>query len=93
MMKHFNKKGAVALTGMIAFVMLGQVAVVAQTESASPSTQIIEPDSGVEAAEFVTINVKDANISEVLKAYSLQTGQSIVCLLYTSDAADEYQRV
>jgi type II secretory pathway component GspD/PulD (secretin) len=31
-----------------------------------------------QSSEFVTINVKNANISEVLKAYSLQTGQSIV---------------
>ncbi|MBT8046474.1 MAG: secretin and TonB N-terminal domain-containing protein, partial [Pontiella sp.] len=29
-------------------------------------------------SEFVTINVRDAKIAEVLKAYSLQTGQSIV---------------
>lgn len=40
--------------------------------------QLIAPAAGAEQSETVTINVKDANISEVLKAYSLQTGQSIV---------------
>lgn len=40
--------------------------------------QIIEPNDAMQGSEFVTINVKDANIAEVLKAYSLQTGQSIV---------------
>jgi type II secretory pathway component GspD/PulD (secretin) len=39
---------------------------------------VVEMEEEAIGAEFVTINVKNANISEVLKAYSLQTGQSIV---------------
>ena len=60
------------LLGICVFVLGGQFAVFAQDA----------PDAGTaddsQKSETVTINVKDANISEVLKAYSLQTGQSIV---------------
>ena len=41
------------------------------------ATTVVPMDETM-GSEYVTINVKDANISEVLKAYSLQTGQSIV---------------
>lgn len=68
------------LLGMFVFVLSGQwtaFAQVAETETPA-SPQLIEPADDSLEAETVTINVKDANISEVLKAYSLQTGQSIV---------------
>ncbi|MDH3982440.1 MAG: secretin and TonB N-terminal domain-containing protein, partial [Kiritimatiellaceae bacterium] len=68
------------LFGMFVFALSGQFVVFAQeTETAAAaSPQLIEPADDSQEAETVTINVKDANISEVLKAYSLQTGQSIV---------------
>ena len=67
------------LLGMLVLMLSGTLAAQAQqTESAEPGPQLIAPEEGVEQSETVTINVKDANISEVLKAYSLQTGQSIV---------------
>ena len=67
------------LLGMFVFALTGQLAVLAQgVETESQSTQLIEPVEDSPKLETVTINVKDANISEVLKAYSLQTGQSIV---------------
>lgn len=59
--------------GFIALLLLGQ-----STMAQSDETRIIEPDASGETSEFVTINVKDANIADVLYAYSLQTGQSIV---------------
>lgn len=77
MIKHLNK----TLLGLLVCIVFAQLSAIAQetTETATAtSSQIIEPDSDFEEAEFVTINVEDANISEVLKAYSLQTGQSIV---------------
>ncbi|RKX44529.1 MAG: hypothetical protein DRP64_06365, partial [Verrucomicrobia bacterium] len=67
------------LLGMFVFALSGQLAVLAQdagAERAAP--QVIDPGEDAPQVETVTINVKDANISEVLKAYSLQTGQSIV---------------
>ena len=67
------------LLGMFVFALGGQLAVLAQdggTENQAP--QVIDPGEDAPQSETVTINVKDANISEVLKAYSLQTGQSIV---------------
>lgn len=69
-----------ALVGLFAFIVVGQTSVMAQDAAAPEGTgaQIIEPDEDAQGSEFVTINVKDANIAEVLKAYSLQTGQSIV---------------
>ena len=70
---------ACLLLGMLVFALCSQVAVFAQvTETAEASPQLIEPTDDSQQPETVTINVKDANISEVLKAYSLQTGQSIV---------------
>jgi type II secretory pathway component GspD/PulD (secretin) len=80
MMKYLNKISAVSWMGLIAFVLVGQTNVMAQEQESGDASgaQIIEPGEGANASEFVTINVKDANIAEVLKAYSLQTGQSIV---------------
>ncbi len=67
------------LLGMFVFALGGQLAVWAQdTAPESQAPQTIDPGEDAPQAETVTINVKDANISEVLKAYSLQTGQSIV---------------
>lgn len=67
------------LAGLFMLV-LGQLSVLAQEDSsvAGQGTRYIEPDEDAPTSDAVTINVKDANISEVLKAYSLQTGQSIV---------------
>lgn len=80
MTTHKLKFSTASLLGLIAFFVDGQVSVRAQDTAATQSAgaQIIEPGEDVQTAEFVTINVKDANIAEVLKAYSLQTGQSIV---------------
>ncbi|MEN7973165.1 MAG: secretin and TonB N-terminal domain-containing protein, partial [Verrucomicrobiota bacterium] len=65
--------------GVFVFAFGGQLAVTAQTaEAEDQGPQLIEPADDSQHPETVTINVKDANISEVLKAYSLQTGQSIV---------------
>ncbi|MDZ8119277.1 secretin and TonB N-terminal domain-containing protein [Pontiella agarivorans] len=62
----------------LVWVQMGAVAQVA-SEAGEARTQIIEPETNnIKASEYVSINVKDANIAEVLKAYSLQTGQSIV---------------
>jgi len=67
------------LLGMFVFALGGQRAALAQNSGTeSPAPQTIDPGEGAPQSETVTINVKDANISEVLKAYSLQTGQSIV---------------
>jgi type II secretory pathway component GspD/PulD (secretin) len=79
MMKYLHKITAVSLMGLIALFATG-LTVQAQTDSGSQSAdaQIIESADEAQGSEFVTINVKDANIAEVLKAYSLQTGQSIV---------------
>ncbi|NNJ69720.1 MAG: hypothetical protein HKP10_00355, partial [Kiritimatiellales bacterium] len=67
------------LLGVIAFVITGPMQAVAQDASEPAArTQVIEPDEDIQTSEFVTINVRDAKIAEVLKAYSLQTGQSIV---------------
>ena len=76
MMKYLNKITAISLMGLIAFLTTGLM--VQAQDAKSTGAQIIEPDDDSMSSEFVTINVKDANISEVLKAYSLQTGQSIV---------------
>ena len=69
------------LLGTSLFALSGQLAAWAQ--AAEPAVQgqapqLIDPGADAPQSETVTINVKDANISEVLKAYSLQTGQSIV---------------
>ncbi len=64
------------LLGIFVFALSGQLVVLAQgTESEGA---LIFDAKDTQQSETVTINVKDANISEVLKAYSLQTGQSIV---------------
>jgi len=65
------------LLGVFVFVLGGQLAVLAQ-EAYSSGPKLIAPADDSAQSETVTINVKNANISEVLKAYSLQTGQSIV---------------
>jgi type IV pilus secretin PilQ/predicted competence protein len=70
-----EKSCVVNLMVGLAFFAAGQRGAMAQ-EGGSPGQEV--QDDSPPAAEFVTINVKDANISEVLKAYSLQTGQSIV---------------
>jgi type IV pilus assembly protein PilQ len=80
-MKYLVKTSMASLVGWIAaIVVVGQTVAVAQeaSEPQSAGAQIIEPGNDALSSEFVTINVKDANIAEVLKAYSLQTGQSIV---------------
>lgn len=66
--------------GLLAVLVSAQTGAVAQVTlpAVENRTQIIDPVSDFEASEYVSINVKDANIAEVLKAYSLQTGQSIV---------------
>ena len=71
---------AVFVMGVIAFVLAGPMQAVAEdfSEPQETRTQVIEPDEDIQTSEFVTINVRDAKIAEVLKAYSLQTGQSIV---------------
>lgn len=69
----------ILMMGVSAFFMLGQMDAQAQQQgSADLDTAMINPGGDEMTSEFVTINVKNANISEVLKAYSLQTGQSIV---------------
>ncbi|MCF7849800.1 MAG: secretin and TonB N-terminal domain-containing protein, partial [Kiritimatiellales bacterium] len=69
----------ILLAGLSVGIFTIHASVYAQTkDQAVGSAQFIEPDSEVEDSEYVTINVKDVNIAEVLKAYSLQTGQSIV---------------
>ena len=80
MIKYQDKTIATFLMGMVVFIVSGQSASIAQeaTDTASAGAQIIDPGSETEGSEFVTINVKDANIAEGLKAYSVQTGQSIV---------------
>ncbi|QBG46116.1 hypothetical protein EGM51_01320 [Verrucomicrobia bacterium S94] len=66
--------------GLLAVLVSAQTGAVAQVTSgtAENRTQIIQPEAEIRASEYVSINVKNANIAEVLKAYSLQTGQSIV---------------
>lgn len=64
------------LFGICAFVLGSQHVILAQ-ETESQGAIIIDANDE-QQSETVTINVKDANIAEVLKAYSLQTGQSIV---------------
>lgn len=49
-----------------------------QPANEAAESEMVDPGSEVDSSDYVTINVKDANIAEVLKAYSLQTGQSIV---------------
>jgi len=68
----------ILMVGVAALFILGQTTASAQQPAANDSgAEIIESNSEL-TSEYVTINVKNANISEVLKAYSLQTGQSIV---------------
>jgi len=80
-MKKLQSKVSVTslIVGMIAFFIVGQSIVTAQ-EVAPPESKgfITAPVVDSLLSDTVTINVKGANISEVLKAYSLQTGQSIV---------------
>ena len=80
MKKQLSTTNAMILTlGVSAFIMLGQMNAPAQQPVASdPDSEMINPGDDAMTSEYVTINVKNANISEVLKAYSLQTGQSIV---------------
>lgn len=68
----------VLMLGIAALFMISGLNASAQEPAAADTAEIIEPDLDTPSSEFVTINVKNANISEVLKAYSLQTGQSIV---------------
>jgi len=80
MKKHLETSNVIALMmGIVAFFACGLMEATAQQPATDP-TDIGSPKLSLETegSEFVTINVKDANISEVLKAYSLQTGQSIV---------------
>ena len=68
------------ILGIFIFALSGQLTAVAQGNEGSSDAgpQLIAPSEDAEQSETVTINVKNADISEVLKAYSLQTGQSIV---------------
>ena len=68
----------ILMRGIAALFILSGMHASAQQPAAAETTDIIEPAVDTPSSEFVTINVKNANISEVLKAYSLQTGQSIV---------------
>ena len=80
MKKRLETSNVIALVaGIFAVFACGLTETMAQ-QPVSADADLTAPLSGmeVEGSEFVTINVKDANISEVLKAYSLQTGQSIV---------------
>ncbi len=80
MIKHLKIESVWSLVGLVAFMMTAPTAVVAQvaSDTASARAELMETEEDTQGSEFVTINVKDANIAEVLKAYSLQTGQSIV---------------
>ncbi len=74
-----NTYAMVLMMGIIIMFTLGVMKASAQQPAASnPNSELIDPGVDVNSSEYVTINVKNANISEVLKAYSLQTGQSIV---------------
>ncbi|MDF7824481.1 secretin and TonB N-terminal domain-containing protein [Pontiellaceae bacterium B12227] len=75
-----HRDRAVSFMALVVLMMIGSYpanAQIAWTGDAE-SPQMIDAEAEYETSEFVTINVEDANISEVLKAYSLQTGQSIV---------------
>lgn len=75
MTKYGWKTNVVALAmGLVACCVASRTAL-AQVPAEG---QLITPEVDAPSSEYVTINVKDANIAEVLKAYSLQTGQSIV---------------
>ena len=80
MKKRLETSNAIALmVGIFAFFACGLMETMAQqVDAPQPEVETPQPSLSTEGSEFVTINVKDANISEVLKAYSLQTGQSIV---------------
>jgi len=80
MKKQLETSNAIALMmGIVAFFTCGLMESMAQQPETDPmEIGSPKPSLETEGSEFVTINVKDANISEVLKAYSLQTGQSIV---------------
>jgi type IV pilus assembly protein PilQ len=80
MKKRLVTSYAMALmVGIFAFFACGLMETMAQQlEATEPEMETPQPSREPVGSEFVTINVKDANISEVLKAYSLQTGQSIV---------------
>ena len=75
-----NKGRSVPFVVFVIFMAFWQLSAVAQIkwtdDAARPA--LSEPEAESATSEFVTINVENANISEVLKAYSLQTGQSIV---------------
>ncbi len=62
------------------FMLSGMITSAQQPEEAVDTSAegVIEAGEETPTSAYVTINVKNANISEVLKAYSLQTGQSIV---------------
>ena len=67
------------LLGIFMFVLSSQFVVMAQeTETPSAKVEPIESTAAPLESQTVSIDVKDANIAEVLKAYSLQTGHSIV---------------
>ena len=80
MTKHLGTTNAVILSmGLIAYMNIGPANAVAnEATTLDPNAEMINPGSGAQTSENVTIIVKDANISEVLRAFSLQTGQSIV---------------
>ncbi len=74
-----NTHAMILATGFSALFMLGQASVLAQQPLPDElGTDMTEPGMEAQSSDSVTINVKNANIAEVLKAYSLQTGQSIV---------------
>jgi type IV pilus secretin PilQ/predicted competence protein len=75
MIKHVYTSDVKYLVRLLVLAVCGTFTAIAQQ---TPATDTVSPEAEEQDAEFVTINVKNANISEVLKAYSLQTGQSIV---------------
>ena len=80
-MGHKNRIRVVAIAWVGGLFMLsGQQMVSAQEAATTNSAAVISVDAGsVDATDgLVTLTVKNASISEVLKVFSLQTGQSIV---------------
>ncbi|MBN2161371.1 MAG: secretin and TonB N-terminal domain-containing protein [Pontiellaceae bacterium] len=78
MKNQYGLRTMITLLGGLTLFFAAQSEVVAQRVLIDPDSEVIDPGAPAHNSDFVTINVKNANISEVLKAYSLQTGQSIV---------------
>lgn len=74
----YLRMNAAVLCTAIAFILVGPMQVMGQDGVADAGPLLIEPDATAQSSDMVTINVRNAQMGEVLKAYSLQTGQSIV---------------